>query len=64
MPLRLYCKNWLNSPGKVVFLIDEYDKPLIDYLDDIPLVKTNQQVMKTFYSVIKDSAPYLEFTLS
>ncbi|MGB3918764.1 MAG: AAA family ATPase [Thiothrix litoralis] len=35
--------------GKVVVLIDEYDKPLIDYLDDIPLARANQQVMKTFY---------------
>ena len=49
--------------GKVVILIDEYDKPLIDYLDDIPLAKTNQQVMKTFYSIIKDSDPYIEFLL-
>lgn len=49
--------------GKVVVLIDEYDKPLIDYLDDIPLAKANQQVMKTFYSVIKDSDPYLQFLL-
>lgn len=49
--------------GKVVLLIDEYDKPLIDYLDDIPQAKANQQVMKTFYSVLKDSDPYLEFLL-
>ena len=49
--------------GNVVLLIDEYDKPLIDYLDNIPLAKANQQVMKTFYSVIKDSDPYLEFLL-
>ena len=49
--------------GKVVVLIDEYDKPLIDYLDDIPLAKANQQVMKTFYSVIKDSDPHIEFLL-
>ncbi len=49
--------------GKVVVLIDEYDKPLIDYLDDIPLAKANQQVMKIFYSVIKDSDPYIEFLL-
>ncbi|MBK8453897.1 MAG: AAA family ATPase [Thiofilum sp.] len=49
--------------GKVVLLIDEYDKPLIDYLDDIPQAKTNQQVMKTFYSVLKDSDPHLEFLL-
>ncbi|UJS24383.1 ATP-binding protein [Thiothrix winogradskyi] len=49
--------------GTAVLLIDEYDKPLIDYLDDIPQVKANQQVMKSFYSVIKDSDPYLEFLL-
>ena len=49
--------------GKVVLLIDEYDKPLIDYLDDMPLAKANQRIMKTFYSVIKDSDPYLEFML-
>lgn len=49
--------------GKVVLLIDEYDKPLIDYLDDIPQAKANQQIMKTFYSVLKDSDPYLEFLL-
>jgi hypothetical protein len=46
-----------------VVLIDEYDKPLIDYLDDIPLAKINQKVMKNFYSVVKDSDPYLEFLL-
>ena len=49
--------------GKVVVLMDEYDKPLIDYLDDMPLAKTNQQVMKTFYSIIKDSDPHIEFLL-
>ncbi len=48
---------------KVVLLIDEYDKPLIDYLDDIPQAKANQQILKMFYSVIKDSDPYLEFML-
>ena len=49
--------------GNVVLLIDEYDKPLIDYLDDIPQAKANQQTMKAFYSVLKDSDPYLEFLL-
>ncbi len=52
-----------NQHAKAVVLIDEYDKPLIDYLDDMPLAKANQQVMKMFYSVIKDSDPYIEFLL-
>ncbi|MBV7329133.1 AAA family ATPase [Chloroflexi bacterium TSY] len=34
--------------------IDEYDKPIIDYLDKIEVAKANQQILKTFYSVIKD----------
>lgn len=49
--------------GKVVLLIDEYDKPLIDFLDDLPQAQANQQILKIFYSVIKDSDAYLEFML-
>ena len=52
-----------SQENKVVLLIDEYDKPLIDYLDDIEQAKANQQTLKSFYSVIKDSDPYLEFML-
>ena len=46
--------------NKVVLLIDEYDKPIIDYLDDIPQAKSNRKILKSFYSVLKDSDPYLE----
>ena len=47
--------------GKVAILIDEYDKPIIDYLgDEIEQAKENQQTLKTFYSVIKDADPYIE----
>jgi hypothetical protein len=45
--------------GKVVVLIDEYDKPIIDYLDDIPLAQQNRAVFKSFYSVLKDSDEYI-----
>ena len=55
----------LAKDQKVVLLIDEYDKPLIDYLapEEIEQAKTNQQILKAFYSVIKDSDVYLEFLL-
>jgi hypothetical protein len=42
--------------GQVVLLIDEYDKPLIDYLEknDLHIAKENQKILKTFYSGLKD----------
>ncbi len=46
--------------GPVVLLIDEYDKPIIDYLgEEVQQAKAHQQILKNFYSVIKDSDPYL-----
>lgn len=51
----------LAGDGKVVILIDEYDKPIIDYLDDIEQAREHQKILKTFYSVIKDSDPYIQF---
>ena len=50
-----------NGPRKVVLLIDEYDKPLVDYLDDLPQAEANRETLKNFFSVIKDSDPYLRF---
>ena len=49
-----------NQHGRVVLLVDEYDKPIIDYLDDLPQAEANREVLKNFYSVIKDSDPFLE----
>lgn len=40
--------------GQVVILIDEYDKPVTDYLDDLQTVVSNRSVMKSFYSVLKE----------
>ncbi|MEM7128149.1 MAG: ATP-binding protein [Chloroflexota bacterium] len=53
----------LSKKGKVVLLIDEYDKPIIDYLDDIAQATAHRDILKTFYSVIKDSDPHIEFLL-
>ncbi len=42
--------------GKVVILFDEYDKPLIDYLEfhKIEQAKTNQEILANFYAGLKD----------
>jgi Predicted AAA-ATPase len=41
----------------VVLLVDEYDKPLIDYLDKANLeqAKTNRSILKNFYGSLKSS---------
>jgi hypothetical protein len=51
------------AKGKIVLLIDEYDKPLIDYLDNPDKAKAHQQLLKAFYSILKDSGTHIEFLL-
>jgi hypothetical protein len=47
--------------GKVVVLIDEYDKPIIDYLGtDTAKAVENRETLKAFYSILKDADPFLE----
>ena len=47
--------------GKVVVLIDEYDKPIIDYLgDNTEKAIENRDIMKAFYSILKDADPHLK----
>ncbi len=53
----------LSGRNKVVLLIDEYDKPIIDYLEDLAQAKENQQILKTFYSIIKDADPYIRLLM-
>jgi hypothetical protein len=50
--------------GKVVLLVDEYDKPIIDYLgDEVEIAEGNRTILKSFYSVIKDCDPHIEFMI-
>lgn len=49
--------------GKVVLLIDEYDKPLVDYIDNLEQADRNRDVLKSFFSVLKDSDPFLQLLL-
>jgi Predicted AAA-ATPase/PD-(D/E)XK nuclease superfamily len=52
--------------GKVVILIDEYDKPIMDYLEFETIgvntqAKINQGIMKKFYSVLKNAGDDVRF---
>ena len=46
---------------KVVILIDEYDKPILDNVTDKELSKEIRDRLKNIYSVIKDSDQYVKF---
>ena len=52
--------NIYKKHGQVVLLIDEYDKPIIDYLgESTEKALENQGILKGFYSVLKDADDYL-----
>jgi len=46
---------------KVVILIDEYDAPLLDVLNDDKALEANRQVMRNFYSPLKACDPDIRF---
>jgi hypothetical protein len=46
---------------RVVILVDEYDKPILDNIDDKEIAKEIRDELKGFYSVIKDADEYLKF---
>ena len=46
---------------EVVILIDEYDKPINNHLDDIELAKKNRDVLRNFYQVLKGNDENLRF---
>ena len=46
---------------QVVVLIDEYDAPLLDVVHKENELQELRQIMRNFYSPLKDSEPYLRF---
>ncbi len=50
-----------HSKRQVVVLVDEYDKPILDVLEDKALARTNLDHLLGFYSIIKDCARYIRF---
>ena len=47
----------------VVVLIDEYDKPILDHIDDPETAEANRRVIRGFYGILKSMDPYLRFTM-
>ncbi|MGA1825938.1 MAG: AAA family ATPase [bacterium] len=51
----------LSKKNKVVVLIDEYDKPIIDFIADKKRAAGNREVLRNFYSVMKKADEYIKF---
>ena len=48
---------------KVVLLIDEYDKPMLDNIDDMELAQQMLKQLRGFYSIIKAADEHLHFVM-
>jgi len=60
---RLFASISERTEQRLVLLIDEYDKPIIDHLHEPEIAQKNRELLRTFYSTIKDADPYLRFVL-
>ncbi len=51
----------LGAQQKVAILVDEYDKPIIHFIEDLAKAEENRAVMKNLYSVIKGNDAHIAF---
>ena len=49
--------------GSVVVLIDEYDKPILDNINDLAKANAMREILRSFYSVLKSCDEYLRFVM-
>ncbi len=54
-------RSYAKYNQKVVILIDEYDKPILDNITDSDVARQMRDAMKNFYAVIKDNDAYIRF---
>lgn len=52
---------WKQTGKSVVILVDEYDKPILDHIENPAKAGEMRDGLKNFYSVIKDSDRYIRF---
>ncbi|MCY3877608.1 MAG: AAA family ATPase [Rhodobacteraceae bacterium] len=51
-----------STQRRVVVLVDEYDKPILDVLHNPELATANRDYLRGFYGIIKGSAEHVRFT--
>jgi hypothetical protein len=45
---------------QVVVLVDEYDKPILDAIENTEYAKENREILKDLYSALKKADPYIK----
>ena len=55
--------NLINSLQDVVILVDEYDKPLLQTMENVELQDRFRTILKSMYSVLKTCDAHLRFAL-
>lgn len=55
--------RFYKAKGPVVILIDEYDKPILDNIDDLEKANEMRKLMRSFYTVLKGCDDYLRFVM-
>ena len=54
-------KHYKNTGQQVVVLVDEYDKPILDLLENKELAEANRAYLHGVYGIIKGCAKYIRF---
>jgi len=54
-------KTYQKYNKAVVVLIDEYDKAILDNLDQIEVANANREILRAFYSILKGCDRYIRF---
>ena len=59
--MKLYHFFIIYRLNKVVILIDEYDKGILDNLDQLDIAYENREILRSFYSIMKSNDRYIRF---
>ncbi len=55
--------RFCQTKGSAVILIDEYDKPMLDNIDNLEKANAVRQALRSFYTVLKGCDEYLRFVM-
>jgi hypothetical protein len=57
--MRLYKK--CGSKNRIVLIVDEYDKPVLDHIENVAVAQKMHDILKNFYECFKGLDEYLRF---